>query len=516
MTRKFNNARRFFAFCPRAAIAIVVLAAAACSDGDSKSDGEPTPRPSPIGLTEFEFDWPLPNYDHANTRATFDSTIDSSNVDRLTEAWRYELRFGGGSGAAATTPVIIDGVVYLGDLLTNVHAVDLATGERLWMVKVDGPVFGPSGVAVASGRVFANKRGSEIAAYDATTGEELWATGLLLSGGAINIQPTVADGLVLAATSSLSIPGGRGTLFALDQETGAVVWSFDTIESDDLWGNPELNSGGGAWYTPAVDIEAGVSYWGTSNPYPFPGASGFPNGSSRPGDNRWTDSILAVDLHTGQLRWGHQAVPHDIFDRDTVLTAVVNLPDGEQVIISTGKLARVIGLDPDGTVLWDTPVGMHMNDDLDTFEGALDVMPGAVGGVVTPIVVADGVVFVSVVNAPIMYAGPEESSTGNAVRLGSFDSQLVAIDAASGEILWDVSLPGDSFGGATIVNDLVFTSMLSGVILAFDRATGMEVWSYEAPGGINGWLAIVDDRMVIPVGFANPPVLLSLALGDGE
>ena len=83
------------------------------------------------------------------------------------------------------------------------------------------------------------------------------------------------------------------------------------------------------------------------------------------------------------------------------------------------------------------------------------------------------VVYVSVVNAAI-YASPEQSSEGGA-RLGSFNSQLVAIDAATGNILWDVELPGDSFGGATVVNDLVFTSVFSGLILALDRETGETV-----------------------------------------
>ena len=361
----------------------------------------PSPTPTPTATPESATDWPLPNYDHFSTRATFDSKIDSGNVHQLTEAWQYELPPSKGFGAAATTPIVIDGTVYLGDLLTNVHAIDLATGERRWMAEVGATVFGPSGVAVGQGRVFANKRGTEIAAYDAETGEELWATNLIGNGGAINIQPTIADGKVLAATSSLAQPGARGILFALDQETGDVLWSFDTIVSDDLWGHPELNSGGGAWYPPSVHISKRVSYWGISNPWPMPGAKGFPNGGSRPGDNKWTDSILAIDLDTGELRRWHQAVAHDLFDRDTVLTAVADLggdPQG-QVIISTGKLGRVIGLDPNGNMLWDTPVGMHQNDDLDAFEGELEVMPGASGGVVTPIAAADGAVYVPVVNA---------------------------------------------------------------------------------------------------------------------
>ncbi len=98
------------------------------------------------------------------------------------------------------------------------------------------------------------------------------------------------------------------------------------------------------------------------------------------------------------------------------------------------------------------------------------------------------------------------------MRFGSFDSQLVAIDAASGDIVWTSELPGDSFGAATVVNDLVFTSVLSGQILALNRETGEKVWFYQAPGGINGWPAFVEDMLIILVGFGLGPVLLTLEL----
>ena len=237
----------------------LLLMALACSGGTDDGLVDPASG-TPPKILEIAADWPLPNYDDSSTRATFESTIDSGKVDQLTEVWRYELPRGPGFGAATTTPIAIDGTVYLGDLLTNVHAVDLVTGERRWTAEVGVGVFGPSGVAVGWDKVFANKRGTEVAAYDAETGEELSATNLIGNGGAINIQPTIADGKVVAATSSLAQPGARGILFALDQETGDVLWSIDTIESEDLWGHPELNSGGGAWYPPSVDISKRLSY----------------------------------------------------------------------------------------------------------------------------------------------------------------------------------------------------------------------------------------------------------------
>ena len=477
----------------------------------------PTPRagpPAPCSGPEPPLagapDWPHPNYDARGSRATFRSTITSGNVKELEVAWRYEIAPGGAFGIAATTPIISGGVVYLGDLQTNIHAVDLESGNRRWMNRVEQWVYGPSGVSVSGGCVFASLGGHSIAAYRAIDGERLWQTFILQDGGAVNFQPLVAGGTVFAATSSLAQPGARGALYALDPSTGEIRWSFNTIVSEDVWGNPAINSGGGAWYPPALDLDAGVSYWGISNPYPYPGVEGYALGSSRPGDNRWTNSILAVDIATGELRWGVQHIPHDIFDRDAVLTGIATLEDGRTVVISTGKLGRVFGLDPDGTVLWDTSVGLHQNDHLTEFEGEIEVMPGNAGGVVTPIAVAEGVVYVSVVNAPTKYLPDVPEGVGTS--LGVHPSQMVAIDAATGDILWETDLPGDGFGGATVVNDLVFTSVITGLILALDRETGEIVWGHQAAGGINGWPAVAGDTIVIPVGFGDPGFLLALRL----
>ena len=392
------------------------------------------------------------------------------------------------------------------------HAIDFASGARRWMVPVEQWTYGPSGVAVSGGCVFANLGGHSIAAYRALDGERLWATDIRVNGGVVNFQPVVAGGTVFAATSSLAQPGARGTLFALDPSTGEVRWSFNTIVSEDLWGNPEINSGGGAWYPPSLDLEAGVSYWGISNPYPFPGVPGYPNGESRPGDNRWTDSILAIDITTGELRWGVQHIAHDIFDRDAVLTGIATLADGRRVIISSGKMGRVVGLDPDGAVLWDTPVGLHQNDDLTSIEEGVEVevMPGAGGGAVTPLAVAGGAVYVAVVNAPTVYTADQPEGIGTS--LGVHPGQMVAIDAATGDILWETDLPGDGYGGATVVNDLVFTSVITGLILALDRETGEIVWKHQAEGGINGWPAVAGDTILIPVGFGDPGFLLALRL----
>jgi glucose dehydrogenase len=331
----------------------------------------------------------------------------------------------------------------------------------------------------------------------------------------VDIQPTVFGGLVFAATVPVSIqgiytPGDRGALFALDAATGAIRWSFDTVKGN-LWGHPEVNSGGGAWYPPAIDAQRGLVYFGTANPAPFPGVAKYPNGTSRPGANLYTDSLVALDLETGKLRWFHQVTAHDLFDRDQVHAMLAQLPDGREVVVSTGKSGEVVGLDPDtGKVLWQRPVGTHRNDGLKALPGPTEVYPGTYGGVLTPPATANGVVYVATVNAPTKLPPDQPSYFGG--EMGTHDGEVVAIDAANGKVVWDAKVPGDPLGGATVVNDLVFTALLDGTVVALQRDTGKIVWKYDTGGGINGWLSVVGDSIYVPVGQHNPPELVALRL----
>lgn len=465
----------------------------AIPDPDGASQARPT-ESSP---------WPNANRDLEGSRATSASPIDSSTVDGLEVAWTFEVPGGGLVGSLATTPVIVDGVVWVSDLESKVYGIDLATGDEVRTIRNEASTFGPNGVAIGQGRVFVAPDDQSVAAFDATTGEQLWRNEIAeINGGAVNIQPLLVEDRVLVATSTLGRAGSRGTLFALDAATGQTEWMFDTIESPDLWGQPTLNAGGGAWFPPAVDLDARRVYWGTANPYPWPGISGFPNGSSRPGDNRWTDSTLALDLDTGALLWGHQHRAHDLFDLDAALTALATRPDdGRQIVVSSGKFGHVVGLDPaSGEELWDTPVGLHQNDDLESFVGELVVYPGYVGGVTTPLAVADGVVYVAVVNAPTELPAPTIDFRPESPNFAIENGQMVAVDVADGSVVWDVEVDGQAFGGATVVNDLVFGSTLTGELFALDRATGETVWSVQLGTGVNGWPAVAGDTIVVPAG----------------
>lgn len=458
--------------------------------------------------------WTSHNKDLANTREATGSRIDAGNIDRLEQVWSYDVPGSPLFGNLTTNPVVVDGRVHIGALDGSLHVVDLDDGAPIWSERRNLSIFGPAGAAVGWGSVFGISDVATVVAHDAATGAVQWERDLGVAlGNQVDMAPQLFGGCVLVSTQALA-PGSRGTLFALDHADGSIVWQFETVP-DDFWGNPQVNHGGGAWYPPAIDAATGDSYWGTSNPWPAPGRAGFPAGSSRPGDNLYTNSLVALDP-SGAMRWHHQVFPHDIWDRDMVLSLLVDLPGGGRVVVHTGKGGRVLGYDPDtGAVRWDVPVGLHQNDDVTDFVGPLTVMPGVLGGVETPPAAADGTVYVTVVNAPSTYTGPEQTFN-LAPQLGTHPSHLVAIDAATGEIEWKTDVPGDALGGATVVNDLVLTSTFGGLLLAYDRATGEEVWRLDAGASVNGWPAVVGDTILWPVSGGDTSHLIALRLPAAE
>lgn len=454
--------------------------------------------------------WPLPNGDAGNTRAVVDSPIDSTTIADLEEVWTYDVPGQATFGNLTTNPVVVDGRVHVGALDGSTHVVDLASGNGVWSERREVSIFGPAGVAVGWGAVYGISTATTVVAHDAADGTVLWERDLgVAPGNQVDMAPALVGGCVLVSTQALAA-GSRGTLYALDHADGSIVWQVETVP-DDFWGDPAVNHGGGAWYPPAVDPATGTSYWGTSNPWPSPGAPGFPAGASRPGANEDTNSLLAVDP-AGATEWKHQVFAHDIWDRDMVLTVLTTDGAGERVLVHTGKGGHVLGYDPaTGEVRWEVEVGRHENDDLTTFDGPTTVLPGVLGGVETPPAAADGVGYFAVVNAASTYDSPEQTFN-LAPQLGTHPSNLVALDLTTGEERWAVDLPGDALGGATVVGDLVLTSTYGGLLLAHDRETGEEVWRREAGGAVNGWPAVVGDTIVWPVSGGDVSHLLALRL----
>ena len=488
---------------------------------------------SPPEVLQYANDWPLPDHDYAGTRAATNSSIGSGNVATLGPAWSFPVQAGGGdSGAlAGTNPLITGGTVYVEDMLSRLYAIDLATGQELWSYDpaVGSPSQGPIGPAIGWGKAFMPVDLSDLVAIDLTTHQKVWDTDLTFNRPVgMLIQPVAYDGTVYASTQPGTatlgeyLPGGAGVLYGIGQATGEVRWSFDTIQSPDLWGHPEINSGGGAWMPPAIDTQSGTVFWGTGNPAPFPGTADYPGGTSRPGRDLYTDSLLALDHLNGSLEWFNQVDPHDNFDHDFQISPILaTVPiDGtpRDIVIGAGKWGRVYGFDrATGSILWVTLVGDHNgNDELATVpDDPIAVLPGALGGVETPMAYADGTVYVTNDDLPTLY-----SASGYVAFVGNVSGGrggITAIRADTGKVAWRQNLPSLATGGATVVNDLVFVGTYDGTIRAFNRTTGVPLWSYQAPAGINAWPAVAGDTLVWPCGVGpNASVIALRPAGTGS
>ena len=475
------------------------------------------------GMRNTTGDWPSANQNLSNTREAVNSEIVVNNVSSLGVAWSLPVKGVSEWGAVATNPLIIGNMVYFQDLKSNVYAVDFKTGELVWVKDYNLDNAGPNGVSVDSGMIFAVKGRYSVVGLS-LQGEELWTT--ILSdnqNSGIDIQTTAYKGMVYVSTvpgvsnENFYKGGSTGIIYALDQKTGKILWSFDTVDSKDIWGNVEVNSGGGAWYPPAIDTAKNIMYWGIGNPAPWPGTVEFPNGTSRLGKNLYTNSMVALELKTGKLLWYNQVLPHDLFDYDFQVSPILSTMkvNGRirDVIIGAGKMGKVYAFDKNtGDKIWETSVGTHLNDTLKVLpSGTTRVSPGPLGGVETNMAYSNGVVYVPVVNMEVQYTASE--FVAKSFDLGKAKGEIVAIEAATGRVLWNHVFGSMNVGAATVVNDLVFTSTLEGKIYAFDRESGEKVWEYQANGGINGWPAVKGDTIIFPVGMGKEPALLALRLG---
>jgi outer membrane protein assembly factor BamB len=498
-------------------VLLAVVALAACgSGGGSSASGQSSAvgQPPPEWAANAD-SWPAHNYDLANTRATTHSPINSQTVSRLKVKWSFPFKGASAYGVFASTPIVIDGTVYLQDLNSNVYALDRSTGKVKWRHAFNKPSIGPNGVAFGNGSVY-GATDTEAFALDPQTGKLLWSRKLTRNKReGIDMTPQLYDNTVLISTipgntSSFYKGGALGVVWALDAATGKPQWKFNTVsDGAKLWGNPKVNSGGGLWYPPAVDSHGRV-FLSVANPAPLYGTKKFPNGSSRPGPNLYTNSLVALDGQTGKRLWFRQAVRHDVRDYDLQIPAITTTLSikGEQteVVLVAGKMGKAYAYRAsDGKHLWTRSVGKHQNDTGRLPSKLVDIFPGDLGGVETPMAFASDRLFVPWVDLPTRAraTGLPGGLAGQSPDYTKGRGGLTAFDAASGKVLWQHRLPSMDFGAATVANDVVFTSTYAGVIYAFDTKTGKTLWTKKAPAGINSFPAIDGDTLLVGAGTSG-------------
>jgi outer membrane protein assembly factor BamB len=445
--------------------------------------------------------WRLPNGELAGTRAASRSPIDAGNVSRLRPRWRFELTAKPGSfGVFASTPIADRDTVYVQDLRSNVFALDRATGRVRWTRRYHAQNDGPNGLAVDDDRVY-GATDSDAFGLDAATGRELWRRHLTgASEQFVDVAPVVWEGIVFLSTVGFP-PRGRGAIYALDAETGAVRWKFVTVR--DPWRFPLEAGGGGLWYPVSIDSD-GRLYGGNSNPGPWGGSPRRPNGAAFPGPVPYTDSLLALAARTGRLLWHDQVTPHDVRDYDFEATPVLATHVGVDVVFGAGKAGRVIAWNREtGRRRWTAAVGLHENDLGPLPRRRVTVCPGLLGGVETPMAYADGRLFVPVVDL---------CGWGSAVARQELDSvepssgrgRLVALAAATGRTLWQKRLPSPNFGCATVANDVVFTATYDGILYAFAANSGASLWRARLRAGVNSCPAVAGDLLLVGAGVPRP------------
>ena len=450
-----------------------------------------------------------PGVNTANTRFV-GGPINRNTAPSLEVAWTLPLTAESTFGAYSSTPIVSKGIIYSQDLVSNVQTINLEDGEVLWNKRYDELDLGPNGLVVQDGSVF-GATSSRAFALDQKTGKEIWSTKLTRTAGeGIDMAPGYHEGLVYVSTvptnPSTEYPaGGVGILWALDAKTGKKVWHFNTAPND-IWGKPDVNSGGGLWYAPSFD-DKGFMYFGTGNPSPFPGTEKEPWGSSRPGPNLYTDSLVKLDAKTGKLQWYYQQTPHDIYDWDFQDPPILINAGGRELAIGAGKSGVVVALDAQtGKPVWKRPVGEHNGHDNDglyamrgensKLEAKMNVAPGTLGGVIAPMAANKSTIFVPVVNHPVVF-----SENGEIEENSPLTGEMVAIDAKTGKVMWNQEYEGANFGPPTAVNDMVFFTTFDGAVHGLDADTGGKVWQGALPAASNAGVMVSGDTLLVPAGL---------------
>ncbi|MGH7539057.1 MAG: pyrroloquinoline quinone-dependent dehydrogenase [Gemmatimonadales bacterium] len=516
-------------------------------------------------------DWLMYGGNYWNNRYSPLTTINTRNVKNLVPRMVFQT----GTeklGSFENTPIVVNGVMYITSPAAPnnvVIAIDLRTQKTLWRYEhKNAPVgtacCGPNnrGVAIAGGMVYLATLDAQLIALDQATGREKWVAqvGDPAEGYTETMAPLVIDDKVIIGTSGAEY-GIRGFVKAYNAATGALVWTWFTIPAPNAradeggmngwWGKwarttPEgdnlnrdiakekadsakyadawMHGGGSMWMTPAYDADTKTLYVATGNPSPDL------DGAIRPGDNLWTESIVALDATNGKFKWGYQTVPHDVWDLDAVSPAVIVMVGGKKAVVHAGKTGWVYVLDAATGKLIRRSDAFVPQENMfaqPTAEGTR-MLPGANGGQEwSPITVNPDLQYAYTVglHQPMHYKthyAPWERGRlwlGSAFVAIAGEAQwgnVSAINLQTGKIAWQVKTEQPMIGGATATaGGLVFTGEGNGWFKAYDAKTGAVLWQFQCGAGVNAAPSVfsVDGEQFVAVA-AGGNFQLGFPLGD--
>lgn len=446
--------------------------------------------------------------------------IDRDNVDQLQPAWIYQTR---STQKFEVSPLVVDGVMYITEPPSDATALDLRTGRPLWryrrslpqgIVTCCGQV--NRGVALLDDQVFLGTVDAHLVALDARTGLVRWDVEVAehTEGYAITVAPLALDGKII-----VGIAGGeygiRGFLDAYDPATGERLWRFWTVPGPgepghDTWSGDSWQRGGApTWVTGAYDAELDLLYWGTGNPGPdF-------IGEVREGDNLYSESVIALDPDTGELKWYFQFLPHDIHDYDSTQIPVLLDADFEGVprklllfpnrnafyyvldrvtgeFLVGKQFARqnwALGLDENGRPI-ENP------ETIPDLDGAL-VYPdddGAANWYSPTFSPQTNLIYQNVRETGATYYLADATYEPGKIYMGASRRRisgedprgfLRALNPLTGDLVWEIQVHSPPWAGLmATAGGLVFSGTTEGDFFAADARTGEVLWRFQTGGGI--------------------------------
>ena len=524
-------------------VAAVLLAASAFPAG--AQDRDFTPVSDAVLQDPDPADW-------LNWRRTLDGwgyspldQVDQDNVGDLRLVWSWGLE----PGVSQTTPIVHDGVMYIANPGNVVQALDAGTGDFIWEYRREmderlRPAAQMRSLAIYEDLIILNTRDAHVVGLDARTGEERWDTDVAPDhdGYGFSSGPVIADGTVVAGLRGCErFREDTCYIVGVDGRTGRLMWRTSTIarpgeRGGDTWGDLPLlfRAGSDAWIPGAYDPVTRLVYYGTAQAKPW---SRDARGTD--GDALYSNSTLALDPETGEMRWFFQHIPGDSHDMDETFERILIDYDGRQSVFSMGKLGILWELDrTTGAFTKAVDLGYQNLADIDPETGEFTYREGMVSGVGEMLFFCPstggfkalramayhpdtGALYVPLnLQCETAAFGPVEQRPGGGGtggvrgRLNHFHpdapgqlGEFQALDIRTGETLWKhrLRVPYNT-AALTTGGGLVFVGDWERHVFAYDAASGEQLWQSRLTTMANGYpiTYAVDGRQYIAFGAGGP------------
>jgi len=448
--------------------------------------------------------------------------INKTNVKQLGLQWVFN---NGQSVKLESTPLIVDGVMYVPLINNEVYALDARTGRQIWVYRrpsvlqspshINGPI--SRGVAVLGGRLYLATLDAYVVALDARSGTMIWETKTAetTQGYYFTLAPLAVKDKIVVGVSGGEY-GIRGFIDAYDAATGKLAWRFHTIPGpgepgNETWLGDSWKTGGGpAWVTGTYDPGLNLIYWGVGNPGPDY------YGKDREGDNLYSNSVVALDADTGKRRWHFQFTPHDLDDYDATIVPV--LLDAEidgrkrKLLVEANRNGFFYGLDrengkflfakPFVRVTWAKGIGPDgrpvLSEDALLTENSRQVCPGLFGGANWPspsYSPQTGLFYFTLRDECLIHLPKATPYKAGELFWGGGSKSIpdgerpsgavVALNPLNGNKKWEFRHFSPSWAGVlTTGAGLVFSGDMDGYFIALSASSGQVLWKTSLGGAI--------------------------------